>query len=87
MQFITATLMALWLWEFLRSYLTRLPDWIIHLTLIPSIAYVSWCAPAEIRNILGIAGGVLLVQLLSNRSIPVPVPSVKGRRSNIPPLP
>jgi hypothetical protein len=87
MQLITSALMALWLWEFLRPYIYRAPDWFIHLTVIPATAYLSWRTPTGLREILAVAGGVLLVQLVTTRDVPAPKPAVNKRRSNIPPPP
>lgn len=89
MEILTTVLMAAWIWMFIRGYITRfLTDWLIHLTVIPLIAYGCWHTPTETRNILAVAGGLMLLQLLTNRDLSVPKTAVKPqRRSSIPPPP
>ena len=87
MTFIAVILMASWAWMLVRDFTSRIPGWFVHLTLVPVIAYLSLHAPPEIQNILGVSGGVMLIQLLLKDTKPVSKLPVKRRQSNIPPPP
>jgi hypothetical protein len=87
MSLIATILAAAYVWLFVSNFTSRVPGWIIHLTVIPLIAYLALHAPHTTQNVLGVAGGVMLVQSFfkndeSTRKLPV-----KRRRSNIPPPP
>lgn len=87
MSFIAVTLMAAWVWMLLSNFTARVPSWLIHLTVIPLIAYLALHAPHETQNILGVSGGVMLVQSFFKDDRPARKLPVKRRRSNIPPPP
>jgi hypothetical protein len=87
MSFIATVLMAAWVWMLVSNFTSRIPSWLIHLTLIPLIAYLALHAPTDTRNVLGVAGGVMLVQSVFKQDAPARKLPVKRRRSNIPPPP
>jgi hypothetical protein len=87
MNFIAVILMAAYVWLFVSNFTTRVPGWLIHLTVIPIIAYLALHAPHDTQNILGVAGGVMLVQSFFKNDTSAPKSPVKRRRSNIPPPP
>lgn len=91
MEFILASLAVFWAWEFIRlymyPYLYWLPDWVIHLTVIPGLAYLALIAPAPYVLLAAIAGVVMLVTMAIRRDVPSPRPRITRRRSNIPPPP
>jgi len=87
MNFLAVILMAAWVWMFVSNFTTRVPSWLIHLTVIPLIAYLALHAPQQTQNVLGVAGGVMLVQSFFKNDTPAQKPAVKRRRSNIPPPP
>jgi len=91
MEFIITCLAVLWAWvlikSFLYSYLYQIPDWLIHLTVIPGLAYLALHAPAQYVLIAAVAGGVLLLHGLVTQGIPAVRNTVTRRRSNIPPPP
>jgi hypothetical protein len=88
MDFLAISLMAMWIWILISNFTSRIPGWLIHLTVIPAIAYVSIHTPAETRNILAVAGSVMLLQVVVGKDLPTPKSSVKTRRrSSIPPPP
>lgn len=87
MSFIAVTLMAAWIWMLVSNFTSRIPSWLIHLTVIPAIAYLALHAPPQTRNVLGVSGGVMLVQSVFKQDAPTRKLPVKRRRSNIPPPP
>lgn len=91
MEFITASLAVFWAWEFIRLYLHRfmywVPDWLVHLTVIPGLAYLALHAPTAYVMLAAVAGAVTLMTMAIRRDIPLPHSRVKNRRSNIPPPP
>jgi len=91
MELITASLAVLWAWVFIKSflapYLYRVPDWLVHLTVIPGLAYLALHAPQQYVLIAAIAGVVLLLHGLVTQGVPSIGTRVKRRRSNIPPPP
>jgi uncharacterized membrane protein (DUF2068 family) len=88
MEIVTAALMSIWAWGFIRNLLWKLPEWVLYLTVIPGIAYLSLHVPADIRNPAAVAGVVMLVQTtLFKGFLPAKQSVVKRRRSNIPPPP
>lgn len=87
MNFIAVILMAAYVWLFVSDFTTRVPGWLIHLTVIPIIAYLALHAPHDTQSILGVAGGVMLVQSFFKNDTPAPKLPAKRRRSNIPPPP
>lgn len=87
MSFIAVILMAAYVWLFVSNFTSRVPSWLIHLTVIPLIAYLALHAPHQTQNVLGVAGGVMLVQSFFKHDTPARKLPVKRRRSNIPPPP
>lgn len=87
MSFIAVILMAAYVWLFVSNFTSRVPSWLIHLTVIPLIAYLALHAPHTTQNVLGVAGGVMLVQSFFKNDAPARKLSAKRRRSNIPPPP
>ena len=91
MELITLSLAVLWAWVFIKSflypYLYQLPDWLIHLTVIPGLAYLALQAPHQYVLLAAIAGAVLLLHGVVSQGMPAPRTRVTRRRSNIPPPP
>lgn len=91
MELIIASLAVLWAWVFIKSflypYLYRVPDWAIHLTVIPGLAYLALHAPQQYVLIAAVAGVVLLLHGLVTQGVPAVRSNVKRRKSNIPPPP
>jgi hypothetical protein len=91
MELIIEALAVLWAWVFIRNfvypYVLGIPDWLIHLTVIPGLAYLSLHAPQQYVGIAAIAGAVLVLQGFINQGIPAARAQIKRRRSNIPPPP
>ena len=91
MELIISALAVLWAWVFIKGfvqpYLHRVPDWLVHLTVIPGLAYLALHAPQQYVLIAAIAGAVLLLHGLVTQGVPSVRTQVKRRRSNIPPPP
>lgn len=83
MHFITSILTALWAWEFIKVYI-RFPDWIIHLIIVPGVAYLAWILPVPYAVVLAITGAVMLIQRIFGSSTSVPQTK---RKSRMPPPP
>lgn len=83
MHLVIVASVTLWAWGFLRSYLSFLPDWFIHLVLVPGIGYGLFFVPISYLLPFAVAGLVYLTQLYQ----PAVKVTPKPRRSNIPPPP
>lgn len=90
MELVITSLAVLWAWVFIKGFLNpilhRVPDWVIHLTVIPGLAYLALHAPHQYVLVAAVAGVVLLLHGLVTQGVPSR-PTVKRRRSNIPPPP
>lgn len=91
MELIIASLAVLWAWVFIKIYIyprvSWVPDWLVHLTVIPVLAYLALHAPHQYALIAAVSGTVLLLHGLVTQGVPSVRNSVKRRRSNIPPPP
>jgi len=86
MHFLYTTLITLWIWEFIKVYLSRLPDWCIHFLLIPFIACLAMIIPSPVSVVLSVAGAVMLLQSLGSGTSHTQTPRTK-KRTNMPPPP